>query len=129
VLVVLGPVTDSGAHLQALQPVEGAECHVREFRRATGGKRPARTSIARLFEGTGYTTAILEFLATTEVGLRGSVRAEDSGARGPGEGRRVRAGRGRARERKKNGPKEGPDYDVTKFRCNFALCLRGQTGG
>jgi hypothetical protein len=105
VLVVLVPVTDSGAHLQALQPVEGAECHVREFRRATGGKRPARTSIAQLFEGTGYTTAILEFLATTEVGLRGSVRAEVSGARGRSQSEgRAGTGEGTEEERSQRRP-------------------------
>jgi hypothetical protein len=107
VLVVLGPVTDSGAHLQALQPVEGAaECHVREFRRATGGKRPARTSMAQLFEGTGYTTAILGFLATTEVGLRGSVKAEDSWARGRSQSE-GRAGTGERTEEERSQRRPG----------------------
>jgi hypothetical protein len=43
----------------------------REIRRATGGKRTARnTSMALLFGDERCTAAVLEFLVTTDVGLR-----------------------------------------------------------
>jgi hypothetical protein len=47
-----------------------------DIRKATGGKRTARnTSIAQVFEVERCTAAVLEFLATMEVGLG----AEDPG--------------------------------------------------
>jgi hypothetical protein len=52
----------------------------RSIRRATDGKRtPRNTSMAQLFGDERCTAAILEFLATTEVGLRGRLRADEPG--------------------------------------------------
>jgi hypothetical protein len=44
----------------------------REVKKATGGKRTARNScMAQLFGNERCTTAILDFLRTTDVGVRG----------------------------------------------------------
>jgi hypothetical protein len=67
------------------------------------------------------TAAILEFLATTEVGVE---RTTEDGSCGSGGSRGRVAEAGRGRERKEDGPKartrsRSPGYDVTKFFCTF----------
>jgi hypothetical protein len=80
--------TDAGAPLQALQPVEGAEsCHVERY--PQGGRREADGT--KYLYGTAFwdekcTTAILEFLATTEVGMRGRQRTDRMEEEDPGGG-------------------------------------------
>jgi hypothetical protein len=62
------------------------------IRKATGGKRTARnTSMAQRLGDEKCTTAILEFLATTEVGMRGRQRTAEDGSYGGG-GSRGRVG-------------------------------------
>jgi hypothetical protein len=63
----------------------------RAIGKATDGKRTARnTSMALLFGDERYTAAILEFLGTTEVGLKGGPRLagdeddDDEGAQSEG---------------------------------------------
>jgi hypothetical protein len=80
-------VTNPGAPLQALPPVERpASHHVAGYWQETGRKR-TNTSMTQLFEDERCTAAILEFLATTEVGVRGRRRLmgeEDYGEEGTG---------------------------------------------
>jgi hypothetical protein len=61
----------------------------RAIGKATGRKRTTRnTSMAQLFGDERCTSAILEFLGTTEVGLRGGRRlagGEDDGEERPGD--------------------------------------------
>jgi hypothetical protein len=58
-----------------------------DIRKATGGKRTARnTSMAQRFGDEKCTTAILEFLATTEVGMRGRHRTDRMEEEDPGGG-------------------------------------------
>jgi hypothetical protein len=52
----------------------------RDIRKATDGKRTARnTSMAQLFGDERCTAAILDFLRTTDVGVRGQGRRLEAG--------------------------------------------------
>jgi hypothetical protein len=90
----------------------------RDIRRATGGKRtPRNTSMAHLFGDERCTPAILEFLATTEVGLRG--RREDDrrgGERGWSDAADEDGTEGEARRRAGTGTGTGGSGDSLKVR-------------